>query len=118
MNLGIGKGKTREDHKAVSDQCYALYAEGRDLRGLVAIVGKGALSERDQKILEFADVFEDRWVRQGRDEDRSIEQTLDLGWELLSKVPENVLTRIDQKLLDKYHPARRGRTAEAPAVAR
>jgi len=118
MNLGIGKGKTREDHKAVSDQCYALYAEGRDLRGLVAIVGKGALSERDQKLLEFADLFEDRWVRQGRNEDRSIEGTLDLGWELLSKVPESVLTRIDQKLLDKYHPARKGKAMEAPMAAR
>ncbi len=118
MNLGIGKAKTREDHKAVSDQCYALYAEGRDLRGLVAIVGKGALSERDVKTLEFAEAFEDRYVRQGRNEDRAIEQSLDLGWELLTKVPESVLTRIDQKLLDKYHPARKGRTVEAPVAAR
>lgn len=117
MNLGIGKGKTREDHKAVSDQCYALYAEGRDLRGLVAIVGKGALSDRDQKTLEFADLFEERWVRQGRAEDRSIEETLDLGWELLASVPESILTRIDQKLLDKYHPSRKGKTAPAaPAM--
>ncbi|HLF06862.1 MAG TPA: V-type ATP synthase subunit B [Thermoplasmata archaeon] len=118
MNLGIGKGKTRNDHKAVSDQCYALYAEGRDLRGLVAIVGKGALSERDVKTLEFADYFEDRWVRQGRNEDRSIEETLDLGWDLLSKVPESVLTRIDQKLLNEYHPARKGKTVTAPIPAR
>jgi V/A-type H+/Na+-transporting ATPase subunit B len=115
MNLGIGKGKTRDDHKAVSDQCYALYAEGRDLRGLVAIVGKGALSERDQKILEFAELFEDRYVRQGRSEDRSIEGTLDLGWELLGTVPESILTRIDRKLLDVYHPSRR--KAGAPAAA-
>ena len=78
MNEGIGKGKTREDHKAVSDQCYAAYAEGKDLRGLVAIVGKDALSERDRKFLEFADLFEKRIVRQGRDEDRDIETTLDL----------------------------------------
>lgn len=118
MNLGIGKGKTRDDHKAVSDQCYALYAEGRDLRGLVAIVGKGALSERDQKTLEFADLFEDRYVRQGRNEDRSIEQSLDLSWDLLTRVPEAVLTRIDQKLLDKYHPARKGKAQEAPMAAR
>ena len=65
MNLGIGKGHTREDHKKVSDQCYAVYAEGNDLRGLVAIVGKDALSERDRMFLEFADLFEDRFVRQG-----------------------------------------------------
>ena len=70
-----------------------MYAEGRDLRGLVAIVGKGALSERDLAILEFADRFEERFVRQGRDEDRSFEGTLDLGWELLADLPENVLTR-------------------------
>lgn len=123
MNLGIGKGKTRDDHKAVSDQCYALYAEGRDLRGLVAIVGKGALSERDQKILEFADLFEDRYVRQGRTEDRSIEGTLDLGWELLATVPESILTRIDRKLLDVYHPSKRGKggapaTPAAPMTAK
>jgi V/A-type H+-transporting ATPase subunit B len=117
MNLGIGKGKTREDHKGVSDQCYALYAEGRDLRGLVAIVGKGALSERDQKILEFADLFEDRWVRQGRTEDRSIEQTLDLGWELLATVPESILTRLDKKLLDAFHPSRKGKGQAAAAPA-
>ena len=117
MNLGIGKGKTREDHKGVSDQCYALYAEGRDLRGLVAIVGKGALSERDQKTLEFADLFEDRYVRQGKSEDRSIENTLDLGWELLSTMPESILTRLDKKLLDAFHPARKGKAAAAPTTA-
>lgn len=104
MNAGVGEGKTREDHKKVSDQLYAMYAEGRDLRGLVAIVGKGALSERDIAILEFADQFEDAFVRQGRDEDRSFEDTLDLGWKLLSDLPENVLTRIDQKTIEKWHP--------------
>jgi V/A-type H+/Na+-transporting ATPase subunit B len=105
MNSGIGAGKTRDDHKAVSDQMYAGYAEGRDLRGLVAIVGKEALSERDQKILEFADLFEDRFVRQGRNEDRSIEETLSVGWSILSELPEALLTRIDNKFIDKYHPA-------------
>ena len=83
MNLGIGKGHTREDHKKVSDQMYAGYAEGNDLRGLVAIVGKDALSERDRLLLEFADLFENRFVRQGYDEDRTIEDTLNLGWDLL-----------------------------------
>jgi V/A-type H+-transporting ATPase subunit B len=105
MNEGIGKGKTREDHKTVSDQCYAAYAEGKDLRGLVAIVGKDALSERDKKFLEFADIFEKRFVRQGRDEDRDIETTLNLSWELLAHLDERQLTRIDQKYIDKYHPA-------------
>ncbi|MFA4825106.1 MAG: ATP synthase subunit B [Methanoregula sp.] len=104
MNLGIGKGKTREDHKKVSDQMYAGYAEGNDLRGLVAIVGKDALSERDRLLLEFADLFESRFVRQGYDEDRTIEDTLNLGWELLSSLPVEQLTRIDRELINKYHP--------------
>jgi len=104
MNLGIGKGHTREDHKKVSDQMYAGYAEGNDLRGLVAIVGKDALSERDRGLLEFADHFENRFVRQGYDEDRTIEDTLDLGWDLLSTLPVEQLTRIDRDLINKYHP--------------
>jgi V/A-type H+-transporting ATPase subunit B len=104
MNLGIGKGHTRDDHKKVSDQMYAGYAEGNDLRGLVAIVGKDALSERDRLLLEFADLFEDKFVRQGYDEDRTIEDTLDLGWELLATLPVEQLTRIDRELIQKYHP--------------
>ncbi|MDI3506061.1 MAG: V/A-type H+/Na+-transporting ATPase subunit [Methanomicrobiaceae archaeon] len=104
MNLGIGEGHTREDHKKVSDQLYAAYAEGNDLRGLVAIVGKDALSERDRMFLEFADLFEDRFVRQDLYEDRSIEETLDLGWELLATLPEEHLVRIDRAMIQKYHP--------------
>jgi len=105
MNAGIGPGHTREDHKAVSDQCYAAYAEGRDLRGLVAIVGKDSLSDRDRKFLEFADLFERKIVRQEPDEDRDIETTLDLMWEILAILPEGQLTRIDRKYVEKYHPA-------------
>lgn len=104
MNEGIGAGKTREDHKAVSDQCYAAYAEGKDLRGLVAIVGKDALSERDRTFLDFADLFEKKIVRQGRDEDRDIETTLNLMWEILANLDESSLTRIDKKYIEKYHP--------------
>ena len=104
MNSGIGDGKTREDHKAVSDQLYSGYAEGKDLRGLVAIVGKDALSDRDKKLLEFADIFEDRFARQGRDENRTIEQTLEVSWEILATLPENLLNRVDNKFIDKYHP--------------
>ncbi|MGA9138710.1 MAG: V-type ATP synthase subunit B [Methanocella sp.] len=111
MNLGIGPGKTREDHKAVSDQCYSAYAEGKDLRGLVAIVGKDALSERDRMFLDFADAFEDKFVRQGREEDRSIEQTLDLSWELLAALPINALNKIDNKYIDKYHPSKKKKAA-------
>ena len=104
MNSGIGAGHTREDHRAVSDQLYAYYAEGCDLRGLVAIVGKEALSERDRLVLEFADAFEQKFVNQGRDEDRTIFDTLDIGWNLLSALPETMLTRIEDHLIKKYHP--------------
>jgi len=117
MNSGIGVGKTREDHKAVSDQLYAAYAEGKDLRGLVAIVGKESLSDRDKTFLDFADAFEDKFVRQGYEEDRGIEDTLQLGWDLLAALPEAQLTRIDRKLIEKYHPAHVGRKTEEPVPA-
>ena len=105
MNAGIGPGKTREDHKSVSDQLYAAHAQGRELRGLVAIVGEDALNERDLQLLKFADVFENKFLRQSRDEDRSInEGTLDLAWELLTSIDTKYLVRLDQKWIDKYHP--------------
>ena len=104
MNAGIGPSKTREDHKSVSDQLYAAYAQGRELRGLVAIVGEDALNERDLQMLKFADLFENKFLRQSRDEDRSIEGTLDLAWELLSSINTKYLVRLDQKWIDKYHP--------------
>ncbi|NOQ54500.1 MAG: V-type ATP synthase subunit B [Thermoplasmata archaeon] len=115
MNAGIGPGHTREDHKAVSDQLYAGYAEGRDLRGLVAIVGREALSDRDRHFLDFADVFEEKFVQQGREEDRDIEDALEIGWQLLASLPEGQLTRIDRKTIEKYHPAYRdGKPEERP----
>ena len=92
MNAGIGPGKTREDHKSVSDQLYAAYAQGKELRGLVAIVGEDALNERDLQLLKFADIFEDKFLRQSRDEDRSIDEgTLDLAWNLLSNIDTKYL---------------------------
>ena len=112
MNLGIGPDKTREDHKQVSDQLYAAYAEGRDLRGLVAIVGEEALSDRDKKFLKFADEYEKRFIAQRRDEDRSIIETLDLGWELLGILSENELTRIDPEMRKKYYKAAEEVTVE------
>ncbi|MBU4202209.1 MAG: V-type ATP synthase subunit B [Candidatus Altiarchaeota archaeon] len=102
MNQGIGEDKTREDHSSVSNQLYAAYAEGRDLRDLVAVVGEEALSERDKKFLEFAERFEDEFINQGTDEDRTIEGTLSIGWELLSILPERELKRIDSKYIEKY----------------
>lgn len=102
MNMGIGKDRTREDHKQVSDQVYAAYAEGRELRGLVAIVGEEALSDRDKLFLKFAQEFEDKFVRQGKHEDRSIEATLDLCWRLLSIFPAHELTRISPVFKERY----------------
>lgn len=110
MDAGIGEGQTREDHKQVSDQCYAAYAEGRDLRGLVAIVGKDALTDRDRKLLDFADIFEQELVRQGKEEDRDVVQTLEIAWSLLSHIDESMLTKIDRETIEKYHPARRKAT--------
>ncbi len=104
MDRGIGEGRTREDHAGVSNQLYAAYAEGNDLRDLVAIVGEEALSERDQKFLRFADEFEKRFVQQDKHEDRSIENTLTIGWELLSILPKSELKKIDEKYIKKYHP--------------
>jgi len=102
MNLGIGNGKTREDHRGVADQLYAAYAQGRDLRALSAVVGEEALSEIDRKYLKFADEFEKRFIRQGKEEDRSIEQTLDLGWELMAMLPERELKRVKLDYIQKY----------------
>jgi V/A-type H+-transporting ATPase subunit B len=104
MNQGIGEERTREDHSGVSDQCYAAYAEGRDVRNLVAVVGEEALTERDKKFLQFADAFENEFVVQDRDANRSIEETLDLGWKLLTILDEGDLKRIDNEFIEKYHP--------------
>ncbi len=102
MSAGIGKEKTREDHKGLSDQLYAAYATGRDLRNLSAIVGEEALTEVDRKYLRFADAFEERFVQQGQYEDRDIEKTLDLGWELLGMLPEEELKRVKVEYIEKY----------------
>ena len=103
MNLGIGKDRTREDHRGVADQLYAAYATGRDLRSLSAVVGEEALSEADRQYLKFADVFEQRFIRQGKDEDRNIDTgTLDLGWELMAALPEAELKRVKKEFIEKY----------------
>ncbi|RLG56363.1 MAG: ATP synthase subunit B [Candidatus Hydrothermarchaeota archaeon] len=104
MKGGIGKGMTREDHANVSDQLYSAYAEGRDLRDLVAVVGEEALTDKDKKYLEFADRFEREFVNQGRYEDRDIETTLTIGWDLLSILPERELKRVKEEYIKKYHP--------------
>jgi V/A-type H+-transporting ATPase subunit B len=102
MNAAIGEGKTRVDHRSVANQLYALYAQGQDLRRLVAIIGDAALSAIDQRILAFADHFEARFVGQGL-VNRSLEETLNIAWELLNEMPARQLTRIPQQYLDSYH---------------
>lgn len=104
MSGGIGPERTREDHSGVSDQLYSAYAEGRDLRDLMAVVGEEALTERDRKFLTFADDFESKFITQSRDEDRTIQETLDLGWELMSLLPEAELKRVRAEHIPKYHP--------------
>jgi V/A-type H+-transporting ATPase subunit B len=103
MDDGIGEGFTREDHEDVANQLYAAYAEGEDLRDLVNIVGREALSERDNKYLDFADAFETEFVQQGFETNRDIEETLDLGWELLSELPKEELNRIDEEFIETYY---------------
>lgn len=102
MNAAIGEGQTRADQRAVADQLYALYAEGRDLRRLVAIIGESALSDQDRRVLAFARRFEETFVGQGAME-RSIEETLELAWDLLAWMPTELLKRIPEQLIDKYH---------------
>ncbi|MCP1662358.1 V/A-type H+-transporting ATPase subunit B [Methanocalculus sp. AMF5] len=103
MNSGIGEGKTREDHRNVADQLYASYAYGRDLRRLVAIVGEEALTELDRMYLKLADEFEKTFISQG-DENRGIEKTLAIGWNLLAMLPDEELKRISVENIEKYHP--------------
>ncbi|WP_096390584.1 V-type ATP synthase subunit B [Halopenitus persicus] len=103
MDDGIGEGLTREDHGDVSDQMYAAYAEGEDLRDLVNIVGREALSERDNKYLDFADAFETEFVDQGFDQNRDLEETLEIGWDLLSMLPKEELNRVDEEFIETYY---------------
>jgi V/A-type H+-transporting ATPase subunit B len=102
MNLGIGEGKTRADHRGVADQLYAFYAQGRDLRRLAAIVGEEGLTEPDKRLLKFAERFEQEFVNQGGEE-RSLEQTLSLGWKLFGLLPKERLTRIKPEFVQRYY---------------
>lgn len=99
---GIGKGKTREDHADVLNQLYAAYSKGKEARELAVILGEAALSDLDRKYLEFADAYEEKFISQGIGEDRNIEQTLDLGWELLANLPEEELKRVRPEYIEKY----------------
>ena len=101
---GTGEGKTREDHSGTMNQLFAAYATGKENKELMSILGEAALSPTDLLYAKFADEFEKRYVSQGTDENRSIQETLDLGWELLSILPRSELKRIKPEMIDKYLP--------------
>lgn len=100
---GIGPGKTREDHPDLSNQLFAAYAKGREVRELVVILGEEALNDLDRIYLKFAGDFEKEFIQQG-DDDRSVEETLDIGWRLISMVPTEELRRIKPEMIEKYMP--------------
>ena len=101
---GIGEGKTREDHSGTMNQLFAAYARGKDAKELMTILGEAALSDDDKQFAKFADAFEQRYVNQGNNTNRTIEETLNLGWELLSLLPRTELKRIKPELIEKYMP--------------
>ena len=101
---GIGKGKTREDHADTMNQLYAAYTSGREARELATILGETALSDADKAFSKFAEAFDEKYVNQGYYNNRNIDDTLDLGWELLKIIPRNELKRIRDEYLDKYLP--------------
>ncbi len=103
---GVGAGKTREDHAPTMNQLFAAYASGKEAKELMTILGEAALSPTDLLYAKFADEFEKRYVSQGFDENRTIEQTLDLGWELLRMLPRSELKRIKPEMLNKYLPVK------------
>lgn len=103
MKDGIGEGYTREDHQGLANQLFASYAKVIDARSLASVIGEEELSPIDKKYLEFGRQFEGTFVNQGNNENRTIEQSLDLGWKLLSTLPKSELDRVDDKLLDKYY---------------
>ena len=103
MKDGIGKGYTREDHQAVANQLFSSYAKVGDARNLASVIGEDELSDLDKKYLAFGRAFESRFVGQGEEENRSIIETLDIGWELLRMLPKEELDRIDTKILDAYY---------------
>ncbi|MGB9866311.1 MAG: V-type ATP synthase subunit B [Bacillota bacterium] len=112
---GIGPGKTREDHAEVLNQLSDAYDRGKEARELAVVLGEAALSAADRKFLKFADEFEARFVKQGEHENRTIEQTLDIGWELLSMLPRAELKRISDRMAEKYMPRKAQEPGEATA---
>ena len=116
MNEGIGEGKTRDDHRQLADQLYALYARGKELEKLTAIIGSEGLGENEQRILNFTTRFEEEFVGQGN-EPRSMEDSLALGWELLADIPTGELRRVEDKHIEQYMPNQSGTGADQQPTA-
>ena len=103
MKDGIGAGYTREDHQDLANQLFSAYAKVGDARNLASVIGEDELSPIDKKYLQFGKEFEERYIGQGPGENRTMEETLDLGWELLGLLPREELDRVDTKILEKYY---------------
>ncbi len=117
MKDGIGEGFTRADHSAVANQLFACYARVQDARSLASVIGEEELSPGDKKLLEFGRMFDQYYINQGFHENRTIDQTLDLGWKLLSSLPREELDRIDDKMLaEHYHPEEALKPAQPPVA--
>ena len=108
MKDGIGEGFTREDHASLSNQLFAAYARVADARALASVIGEEELSDTDKAYIEFGREFEAKFINQPAGERRSIEQTLDLGWQLLTLLPKEELSRVSGELIDKYLPKKAG----------
>ena len=113
MEDGVGAGRTREDHSQLASQLYAAYAHVKEVERLVSIIGTEELSEISRRYLEFGERFEGAFVAQAFSENRDLERTLAVGWEVLAPLPDGELTRLSRDLIDRYRP----RPAAAPTEA-
>jgi V/A-type H+-transporting ATPase subunit B len=103
MKDGIGEGYTREDHPALSNQLFAAYSKVEDSRSLASVIGEDELSDLDKKYMKFGKIFEEKFLMQGKFENRTITETLDLGWKLLGILPKSELDRVNNEILEKYY---------------
>ena len=110
MKDGIGEGFTREDHPDLANQLFASYSKVEDAKSLASVIGEDELSDMDKKYIAFGKAFDEKFLAQSGDDNRSIEDTLDLGWELLGMLPRTELDRISDKTLDKYYKPSDGKT--------
>lgn len=118
MKSAIGQGMTREDHSDVSNQLYACYAIGKDVQAMKAVVGEEALTSEDLLYLEFLTKFEKNFITQGSYENRSVFDSLDIGWQLLRIFPKEMLRRIPQNILQEYYPRQAASTSGGHTVAK